>query len=742
MSNASSGIPLDHLRSTWGVVSERLEAFVAAWEQAQQPPSIASFIENIPAGMLRLVLIELVKADLEYRLVQRSFPKLLEDYFSEFPMLREGGIPSDLLYEEFNLRKQRGEVVEPAEYFRRFPDAATDLARLLGHGETTRRSVTSVVFNLNDVDTGQSVDDFDLLRLLGKGSFAKVFLAWQRSMHRMVALKVTATLGAEPQTLAQLDHPNIVRVFDQRPWPDRKLYFLYMTFVGGGTLQTVLDLVKPIAITERTGRHYVTAIDQRLRDLGQPIPHDSALRHRLEKMPWPILVAWVGVRLSEALDHAHSHGILHRDIKPANILLSPEGLPMLADFNVGSCTKFGQGGEDPFFGGSIGYMSPEHLEAFNPMHPRTPDSLDHRADLYSLGVTLWELLTGKRPFDLDQMGQDRIMSLLELTKDRRAGIAVAEKRIVADANVAPEIREALERSLAPDPDQRFSHAREFSQTLDACLNPEAQELRRLSPTGILAWMRRFPRISVVSLGLVPNASATALNIAYNHAAVIAQHPHAESAFFILLNVINGVFFPLGFGIVLYFNWRSLTAASQVARSSSGPAVLLKEPSPNDCRVPWTAAIVDVSCWAVAGAVWPFMLDFAVGWLPLDAHLHFLASLVMCGLMASVYTFFLLAWFSVRGLIPLFWKHGYPPQRRATARLKQEMVLNLALAFIVPMVGVVILTLVPDQGATAVGAMRWLSIFGVLGAVAMLALERKIRADLEVLETCLPKEDTD
>ena len=75
------------------------------------------------------------------------------------------------------------------------------------------------------VEVGEKLDDFDLLARLGKGAFATVFLARQRSMQRLVALKVSSDRGAEPQTLAQLDHANIVRVYDQRQIPDRKLHF-------------------------------------------------------------------------------------------------------------------------------------------------------------------------------------------------------------------------------------------------------------------------------------------------------------------------------------------------------------------------------------------------------------------------------------------------------------------------------------------------------------------------------------
>ena len=301
-----------------------------------------------------------------------------EDYAAEFPELAEGGIPCDLLYEEFHLRRRSGEPVDIKEYQDRFPDRAGELGRLLGvvstYATTTLRAPQPMVH----LNPGDQVDDFDLLTLLGEGAFAKVFLARQRSLQRLVALKVSAARGNEPQTLAQLDHPHIVRVYDQKVVPGGGMRLLYMPYLAGGTLQSVLEHARAVPADKRSGRTLIEAIDRVLQRRGEEPPVESPLRSRLSELTWPQAVAWLGARLADALHYAHRRGVLHRDIKPANILLTADGAPRLADFNVGHCSKLDGVSPRAFFGGSLVYMSPEQLEAFNPAHDRDPDSLDGR----------------------------------------------------------------------------------------------------------------------------------------------------------------------------------------------------------------------------------------------------------------------------------------------------------------------------------------------------------------------------
>src|SRR5581483_5957927 len=113
-------VPSDSTSPTWDVVSDCLESFARAWETGGAPPEIGPLLPAEPPSVRRLVLVELIKLDLDNRL-QRGLARPLEEYLQEFPELAEHGPPCDLLYEEFHLRRQHGQPAEPDDYYRRFP---------------------------------------------------------------------------------------------------------------------------------------------------------------------------------------------------------------------------------------------------------------------------------------------------------------------------------------------------------------------------------------------------------------------------------------------------------------------------------------------------------------------------------------------------------------------------------------------------------------------------------------------
>src|SRR5260221_5587323 len=138
----------------------------------------------------------------------------------------------------------------------------------------------------------------------------------------------------------------------------------------------------------------------------------SLPREMLAGMSYVEAILWIGARLADGLAHAHERGILHRDLKPANVLLTDEGQPMLLDFNLAEDTKLRCEGTVAHAGGTLPYMSPEQMAGLVAGGAR----VDARSDIYSLGVILFELLTGRHPFGthlgplpqvIDRMIEDR-----------------------------------------------------------------------------------------------------------------------------------------------------------------------------------------------------------------------------------------------------------------------------------------------------------------------------------------------
>src|SRR5262249_39679668 len=157
---------------------------------------------------------------------------------------------------------------------------------------------------------------------------------------------------------------HIVQVFSEVVDPENNLRLLCMQYVPGTTLHCLIRELRRCDRKLWSGKAMLEIID---RQGSQPAILDpAALRGReiLDRADFTEAVCWIGGRLAEALAHAHAQHVLHRDIKPANILLSRYGRPMLVDFNVALDPDRVRGASGSVFGGTLGYMSPEHLDAF------------------------------------------------------------------------------------------------------------------------------------------------------------------------------------------------------------------------------------------------------------------------------------------------------------------------------------------------------------------------------------------
>ncbi|MFC9514727.1 protein kinase [Nocardiaceae bacterium NPDC056970] len=743
----TSASPAEPGTQTVSFLADVVARFASAWESPVDgsPPDLESFLPGgLPVGdaLRHAALVELIKVDLEYRLLHAGEPRSLTSYCTQFPELQSKPLPADLIYEDFHLRRRGGHTVDVAGYAREFPEHADRLTDLLdgtGDYRSTLVAQPGAQHALDQVDVGDRIDDFDLLTGLGRGSFARVFLARQRSMQRLVAVKISHDHGTEPQTLAQLDHDYIVRVFDQRQLADRELKLLYMQYVPGGTLLDVLRQVREHPADPehpRTGRLLLDSIDAVLERKGEIRPSDSSVRDEIAALTWPETVAWLGRRLADALDYAYEHGVLHRDIKPANVLLTSEGVPKLADFNISFSDRVAGTSPVAYFGGSLAYMSPEQLEACHPEMSGSAADLDARSDIYALGVMLWELLTGRRPFADESTAGESATSLERMLALRRREIDPQFRTDLPD-DCPAALRRVLLTCLAPDPGDRWATGAELAQQLDLCLDARARDLVDPPPT---SWRYRLRpwMIPIVALGVgVPNALAAMYNYHHNQTLIISElSAEAQQRFVEVSQVINSVLFPLGFLLIVYFCRYVITVPRGLRKGRTYDAATLARARADTLLMGDRIVAVVFALWLVAGIVFPVSLQIASGSIPQGAYVHFLGSQIVCGAIALAYPFFLVTFYAVRCLYPSLLPHGITSSsdERRLRGLDRRSTMYLAVAASVPLVGVAGVTfLSPDEISVVVYAVRVLCVGGVIAFVFAYWLFRLLEEDLRALE---------
>src|SRR5262249_27719213 len=326
-------------------------------------------------------LIDVVWTDWRRRW-QRGERVLVESYFQRYPALGTGAASAlELVYQEVLLREERGEKPEKAEYLRRFPQLASELERLFevhSYLQTEPPPNPGIAAPAPGGDEAGRmpspvVPGYEILGRLGRGGMGVVYRARDERLNRVVALKMIlaepyaegpeiARFRAEAEGQARLQHPNIVQIYEVGEAGGRPYFAL--EYVGGGSL------------------------DKRLTGLPQP-PHQAA---RMVET------------LARAMHHAHLQGLVHRDLKPANVLLTADGTPKITDFGLAKRLQNEAG--QPQSGAVVGtprYMAPEQTGGQTP-------TVGPAADVYALGVILYEMLTGRPPF----LGETALDTLLQV----------------------------------------------------------------------------------------------------------------------------------------------------------------------------------------------------------------------------------------------------------------------------------------------------------------------------------------
>jgi serine/threonine-protein kinase len=290
---------------------------------------------------------------------------------------------------------------------------------------------------------GYTLGPYQVLEKIGRGGMAEVYKGFHPSLNRYVAIKLLLgqSLGADPnfakrfrreaQAIAALDHPNIVQIYDFGAQPDDS-HYLVMEYVEGQDLRAVM--------AERASA-------------GQPFRQDEIL-HLLSQV-------------AEAVDYAHQHGVVHRDIKPGNVLVTDDGRAILTDFGL---AMLRDRASQATLGDSFG--TPEYIAPEQAIDSRAASP---QSDIYGLGVILYEMVTGRLPFEDD------------------SPLSLALKHIneepIALRHYAPDLPEAVEavalRALAKEPAARFPTAQAMVDALNQAW---------MGPTPLPAAQSQGPRL--------------------------------------------------------------------------------------------------------------------------------------------------------------------------------------------------------------------------------------------------------
>jgi serine/threonine protein kinase len=351
-------------------------------------------------------------ADLDRRL-RAGEPCRAESFFANSPLLAsQEDWAVELIYTEFVTREELGQRPAPEEFYARFPRWKERLGRQFQVHELLRDGAAAGALPPAPADVpcpGDRLGPYELLEEAARGGCGVVYRAWQEGLDRVVAVKVLRPdLGRLPsarqrfcreaRVLASLRHRHIMPVHDIGE--SQGVLYFSMAWAPG-----------------------------------------SLARHRPGRGAAVDLLAAV----ARAVHHAHLQGVIHCDLKPSNILLDEEGEPLVSDFGLAQVADDG-GAAD--LAGTPAYMAPEQLDGRGwPTGPAT--------DVWALGVILYELLTGRRPF--------AGASLFEL---HQAVCAAAPPPFaVYLAEPDPGLEAVCRRCLAPDPGQRFASAADLAQAL-------------------------------------------------------------------------------------------------------------------------------------------------------------------------------------------------------------------------------------------------------------------------------------
>ena len=335
-----------------------------------------------------------IASDIKRRWTQGEQPNMSAILVERPELKKHRSVVLDLACTEYWKRVAAGESLDAAEFAQRFPALEKSLyflieVRKLLSGNPGWASQEAIPWP----EPGERFLEFSLIAELGRGTFARVFLASQPALSdRLVAVKIAPQGQGEAGILAKLRHPNIVPIYSIQEEEETGLTAVCMPYLGQATLSDVLDRAFADSQPPASARIVLDAVKEINRDCD--IPADDAFDRVLRTGLYVEGIGHIGAQLCDALTYAHSRGICHRDLKPSNVLVSSEGRPLLLDFNLSSDQELATYRA----GGTLPYMAPEQLRTVILDTSGSCSNADPRSDLFSVGVICYELLTGSPPF--------------------------------------------------------------------------------------------------------------------------------------------------------------------------------------------------------------------------------------------------------------------------------------------------------------------------------------------------------
>ena len=454
--------------------------------------------------------------------------------------------PVEIIAEEYSVRMRAGEKPTVEEYAARYPEHADLIQSILPSIAFVERVSLTDAENRKSIATGQpeALGDYEIVREIGRGGMGIVYEAIQRSLNRHVALKVisnqisgnskhNARFRREAEAAASLHHTNIVPIYGIGE--DHGLQYYAMQLIDGVTLHDVIECLRENASssthggeaarwmlnksstetlslgTSTTNRMKTSirsdsvlntkqrqeetaeldiAIANPIPDATTPIPQTEIERsaaqaqdsqpttsHQLTRQYFQNVASTIA-NAANALHYAHHQRVLHRDIKPANLLLDREGTVWITDFGLARRTDLDAETQTGEILGTLRYMAPEQIAGTG----------DSRVDIYSLGLTLYELLTLKPAIESPK---SRLL-------DPERNSIIRNPRSI-QPNIPPDLQTITLKACAFAPKDRYQHAREFEEDLRRFLEDRPILAKRSTRFEMLVrWARRNPAIAALA----------------------------------------------------------------------------------------------------------------------------------------------------------------------------------------------------------------------------------------------------